>query len=183
MAFNKILNLALIILFIASASTAFAETDVPASLQVALFYKIFDFDNTLSEIPGQEIVIGIFYEPDNPQSKLSEEEIKDNFSRLSGRKINDKSVVIKDITNVEQLHGLDIVYVTPGTDSSISQIVEKCHINKILSISGVEEYAHEGLAITIGLRDQKPRIIINKTSADLSGAKLSSKILSLAEIL
>lgn len=167
----------------AFVATAFAQMDVPASLQVALFYKIFDFDQSLAETPGQEVIIGIFYDPDNPQSRQAKEEIKNNFSALSDRKIGGKSVVIKEITAVEQVHDINILYVTPGNDSSISEIVKKCNMYKILGISGVNEYVQEGLAITISLNDQKPRIIINRSSAELCGAKLSSKIMVLAQII
>ena len=157
--------------------------DVPASLQVALFYKIFDFDRNLTETTGQGIIIGVFYNPQDSQSKQAKEEIKEDFSKLSAIKIGDKSVVIKEIATTEQMQGINIVYVTPGNDSSISEIVEKCHLYKVLSISGVEEYVKEGLAIAIKLENQKPRIIINRASAELSGANLSSKILSLAQII
>ena len=63
------------------------------------------------------------------------------------------------------------------------EIVKKCHLYKILGISGVEGYVQEGLAIAIELNDQKPKIIINKAGAELCGAKLSSKILALAKII
>jgi hypothetical protein len=162
---------------------AFADMAVPANLQVALFYKIFDFDQNLAESAGPEIVIGIFYNPDDPQSKQIKEEIKEDFSMLSDKEIGGKGVVIKEIISLEQLQGIDIVYVTPGNDASISDIVEKCHAYKILGITAVEEYAQKGLAIAIRLEDQKPKIIINKSGAEQSGAKLSSKILSLAEII
>ena len=171
------------ILFIAFMTTAFAEMKVPASLQVALFYKIFDFDRNLTEGSGQKVVIGIFYNPNNSRSSLANEEIKEDFSQLSDRKIAGKSIVIKEITAVEQLHNINILYVTPGNDSSISKIVKQCYKDKTLGISGVKEYVQEGLAIAIGVEDQKPRIIINKTSVELSGAKLSSKLLALAQII
>lgn len=180
---EKILSLTIAILFIVLMATSFADMDVPANLQVALFFKIFDFDRNLTETPGQEVVIGIFYDPNNPQSSQAKEEIKKNFSKLSDKKIGDKSVVIREITTVGQLHDINIVYVTPGDDSFISEIVKKCHMYKILGITGVEEYVQEGLAIAIELNDQKPRIIINKAGAELCGAKLSSKILSLAQII
>lgn len=180
---KKILMLILALLLITFQAVAFADMDVPASLQVALFYKIFDFDRTLTESAGQEVVIGIFYDPGNSQSKLAEEDIKENFSKLSDRKIGDKSVVIKEISALSQLQGINIVYVTPGSDSFISGIVSKCHADKILSVSGVGDYVQKGLAIAIDLNDQKPRIVINKTGAELSGADLSSKILALAKII
>lgn len=180
---KRILSGTIIILFITFAVRAFAEMEVPASLQVALFYKIFDFDQTLTGTTGQEIVIGIFYNPQDSQSKQDKEEIIENFSRLSAVKIGDASVVTKEITSVDQLHDINIVYVTSGNDPSISEIIEKCHMYKILSISGVEKYVREGLGIAIKLENRRPKIIINRASAELSGAVLSSKILSLAQII
>jgi hypothetical protein len=180
---KKILSLIIVIFLITSAAPAFAQMDVPASLQVALFYKIFDFDRNLTETAGQEIVIGIFYDPNTPRSKQAKQEIEENFSKLSERKIGGKSVIIREITAVEQLRGINIVYVTPGNDASINEIVKKCHLYKTLGVSGVEEYAQKGLAIAIELNDQKPRIIINKSGAELCGANLSSKIMALAQII
>ena len=180
---KRILSLTTAILFIALMAPAFAEMDVPANLQVALFYKIFDFDRSLTEASGQKVVIGIFYNPNNSRSSQAEEEIKENFSELSDRKIGGKRIVIKEITAVEQVHNVDIVYVTPGNDSSISRIIKECYRDKILGISGVEKYAEEGLAIAIELNDQKPKIVINKTGVESSGTKLSSKLLALAQII
>ena len=180
---KKILNLTIAILFIAFMVTAFADMDVPANLQVALFYKIFDFDRSLTEGAGQEVVIGIFYNPNNSQSTQAKEEIKENFSQLSDRKIAGKSIVIKEITAVEQLHNINILYVTPGNDSSISKIVKQCYRDKTLAITGVKEYVEEGLTIAIELNDQKPKIVINKTGVESSGTKLSSKLLALAQII
>jgi YfiR/HmsC-like len=180
---KKILSLAIAILFVSFTLAAFADVDVPANLQAALFYKIFDFDENLTETSGPEIVVGIFYNPGNPRSEQAKDEIKENFSILSGKEISGKSVVIKEIASLEQLRDIDIVYVTLGNDASIDEIVKICHAYKILGITDVAEYAQKGLAIALRLEDQKPKIIINKNSAEQSGAKLSSKILSLAEII
>ncbi len=178
-----VFNLIIFIIVLTFAETAFAGMNVPANLQVALFYKIFDFDENLTESPGQQIVIGIFFDPANSESIQAKNEIKDNFAKLADMKIGNKNVVIREITAVKDLHDINIVYVTPGVSSSLSDIIKKCDTYKILGISGVEQYVQDGLAIAIKLNDQKPRIIINKTSAEQCGAKLSSKIMSLAQII
>jgi len=174
----------MIIILTAFSVTAYAAgMEVPANLQVALFYKIFDFDQSLMESADSQITIGIYYDPSIPESNQAKNEIEGNFVKLSDKKIGDKSVVIREITDIGDLHDINIVYVTPGLDLSISAIIAKCNSYKILGISGVEAYVQAGLAIAIELNDQKPQIIINKSGAQLSGVKLSSKILALAKIL
>lgn len=173
----------LAILFVTAQTFSFAANNVPAPLQVALFYKIFQFDGNLTESDGVDIKIGIFYNPDNSQSKTIKDEIIYNFTKLSARKIGDRSISIVELTDIDQIKDIHVIYVAPGNDAFIKAIVEKCNKYKILGISGVEEYTQQGLAIAIGLKDQKPVIIINKTAAELSGAKLSSKIMVLAQII
>lgn len=180
---KKTLSFTILFLLMILMATVYADMQVPASLQVALFYKIFDFDQSLTESASQQIVIGIFYDPNDPQSVQVKNEIKENFTDLAEKKIGDKNVTVSEITTLEQLKAVNIVYVTPGVDSSIAGIIRECQEYKVLGISGVEKYARKGVVITIGLVDQKPKIIINKKSADLDGVKLSSKILAIAEII
>ncbi|MDE2009261.1 MAG: YfiR family protein [Candidatus Omnitrophica bacterium] len=180
---KKIFILTVVALGMTLQVIASAAMAVPADLQVALFYKIFDFDQSLSVQTGQEIVIGIFYDPNDPQSKEAKEEVEQSFSGVSDKAIAGKRAVIKEITSVDQLDGVNIIYVTPGNDSSIKEIVRKCETDKIFGISATEAYARQGLALAIGVENNRPKIIVNRATLGLSGVKLSSQLLALAQII
>lgn len=162
--------------------TACAQMAVPAQLQAALFYKIFDFDETLSSSSGP-ITIGIYYDPNNSASQEGKDAIEQAFLDLSNQTVAGRHVLIKSITDLGQIRGLDIVYVTPGNDSVIKEIVKACEANKIFGISGTEAYAQMGLPVAIGAQNNKPKIIVNRSQAAICGVKLSSKLLALARLI
>jgi hypothetical protein len=180
---KKTFLLTAVILGLTFNAAVFAQKTVPAALQAALFYKIFDFDESLSESSGPQIIIGIFYDPNNDKSTQAKEDMKQAFLDLSDKTIGGKKVLIKEITDASQLTGLNIIYVTPGNDSLILDIVKKCEAGKVFGITGTEDYVRKGLPVAVAVENNKAKIIVNRTQAALCGVKLSSKLLALAQLI
>lgn len=174
----------IVILALLCVPAGFADTGVSAELQVALFYKIFDFDESLFDLKGPSIIVGIIYDAADPESREAGKQIAQAFSQVSDRTIAGKQAVIKEITAADALpDGINILYVAPGNDSRIAEIVKCCQKSKIFGISGLEQYARDGLPVAIGVENNKPKIIVNQAQSALCGVKLSSKLLALAKIL
>lgn len=180
---KKRLSAVLIFLGLSILPAAFADMDVPVSLQVALFYKIFEFDQTLADVKTPTVNLGIFYNPLDAGSVQAKEAIKSDFLKLGGVAISGKNILVEEITSPRQLGGMNIVYVTPGSDSFIQDIVHQCNEYGMLSISGVAKYISQGLTLVIIRENKKPKIVINGIALKGCGVKLSSKLLALAKII
>ncbi|RKZ30104.1 hypothetical protein DRQ33_08170, partial [bacterium] len=75
------------------------------------------------------------------------------------------------------------LYITPGFDNNLSQILDICSENNILSMTGVPSYAESGTAIGLGIKNDKPEIIINLKVSKQIGADFSADILKLARVI
>ena len=67
-------------------------------------------------------------------------------------------------------------------ERNVAEIATITRRRGIRSITGVPEYVEPGIAVGIGLRNNRPLIIINFLGAQAEGASFSSKLLSLARI-
>ena len=166
-----------------SAGAFAANMALPAKLQVALFYKIFSYDRRLKASPKEELLLGVFFVPGNNISEAGKDEILDEFGKLSDNTIANKRITVQELSSLESIKGLDIVYVTRGNERLIDDIVATCNEHKVLGIAGGEEYAQKGLAVSLGIESGKPVIIINQNGAKACGANFSSQLLSLARII
>jgi hypothetical protein len=68
-------------------------------------------------------------------------------------------------------------------DLQIESVRTICAKNSIVSLTGVAEYVNEGVAVGIGIKNKRPKILINLHSAIHSGADFSSELLNLAQVL
>ena len=159
------------------------SAEVPAKLQAALLFKVFNFDKNLKEASGNDIKIGVLFAEGNADSEKNKGDILGAFGAMSDKKIGGKGISVEEFSSVDSISNYNVVYVTTGFDDQIDAIIESCKSNKVLGVSGVEDYAKKGLALAIALEGGKPKICINKSGAEACGAKFSSQIMSLAKVL
>jgi hypothetical protein len=76
-----------------------------------------------------------------------------------------------------------LIYVAPLRAYDVTKISNLSKKLKILTLTGVNEYIDFGLSITIGVKGDKPQIIINLPSAKAEGADFSSQLLKLATVI
>src|SRR5207248_1488455 len=76
----------------------------------------------------------------------------------------------------------DVVYVTPMRAIDIAEIGRICRAHHLHTVTGVPEYVEAGLAVGIGLRRDRPLIIVNLEQARAEGAAFSAELLALARI-
>jgi hypothetical protein len=76
----------------------------------------------------------------------------------------------------------NLLYVTPLRAIDIADIGRTARVRGIRTVTGVPEYVELGVAVGIGLRNNRPLIIINLAAARAEGSAFSSQLLSLARI-
>lgn len=161
---------------------AFAAPMVPAQIQAALLGKIFALESRLQGKSNAELVMGVYYKDSDAESKKVQGDIIKMFTAMAG-KLPGKPVSVKAITSIDEIAGLDIVYVTPGCEADLDAIIAACNDSQVLGVCGVEEYAKSGLALAIGIAAGKPKIFINKSAAEATGAKFVDQIVAIAKMI
>jgi hypothetical protein len=175
---------------------------VPVSVQVPLFMKILTSDRNLKTRAGKEIVVGIIYREKFRQSLNVKDEFLKFVEQNNIKKFNDipirfVPIDIGDGSNLKDTisrysqspategngNNVDILYVTPVRVLEIKTITDISRTQKILTLTGVPEYVESGLSVSIGIRAEKPLIIINLLGAKSEGAGFSSQLLKLAKVL
>ena len=186
------MKVALVVILLCCLSRVLAqEIAVPVDVQATLLLKTLTFDRNLKARVGQELVIGVLYQ----RMFKTSNNIKDDWLRaISEAKVPTmiglpyRSVAI-DAHNDDQLlaelvaQGVDVLYLTPLRAVDLKGITGICRDRQILTLTGVPEYVDSGIAVGIGIKGERPQIIINLNAARTAGADFSSQLLKLAKVL
>ena len=172
--------------------SAFADNgEVPVDLQIKLILTALTYDKNLETRANGELNIGILYFPESPQSKQEAdlfaktlEGFKDK--KISGRSFNgtlltyaDNGELSKKITEQK----IDVIYIAQGEKEMIERVLKVTQSGKILSCCGKAEYVSIcGVTMAVGLKNKKPKLYLNLSSAKNEGADFSAKLLRVAEI-
>jgi hypothetical protein len=154
------------------ATATAEEMPVPAGLQVALLKKIFEYDRTLSSTDG--VVLALVHQ--EPESPLTRELLKE----FQAGGIRAQAIPEGELgASVASAH---VLYVMPGVDTGPVQAW--CERNKVLSVSGLPELVSAGkVAVGIGLKDQKPEILVHIRRVKSEGHDLAAALLNLATVI
>jgi YfiR/HmsC-like len=165
------------------------EPDLAMSVQYPLLLKILQFDRNLSSRAGQEIVIGVVYQGRFRASARACEEIHRAAQVAGAERLAEKRISVVEL-NLERVNlkqaldslNVDVAYVTPLRATDIKTITDVTRDLHITTITGVEQYVHDGLAVGLGIWQEKPRVLVNLEASRAEGADFSSQLLSLAQV-
>lgn len=182
----------LFLLFIGVDSASYAqEMSAPVSAQVSLFTKILSFERITRSKVSNELVVLVLYQKNfrnslNAKNAVEKQLDGKSLSEFSGASAKVLTFALDSDSDLRQFlsrNKVNFIYVAPLRAYDIDNIISISRSKKILTGSGVAEYVNNGLSIGIGVRSEKPEIIINLTAAKLEGAELSSQLLKMARII
>ena len=166
------------------------EMLVPPGLQIPLIFKILTYDRELTNRVGDELTMAVLFSSANRDSVQARDESLAILDKLSGKTV--KTVPIRftsvDYTSPEALSqiierdGIDVLYVAPGLSDHIAQVVRISQERRIITVTGVPEYVNQGLAVGIGLRQDKPQILINLDASKQGGSVFDASLLRIAKV-
>lgn len=112
---------------------------------------------------------------------------KDPFGKaldetLAGKKVGERSVELIRARRVQELEGCQVVFISSGETSHVSEVVAALHGRGALLVGESEEFAGTGGTIQFFLQDNRVRFAINPEAANRVGLKISSKLLALATV-
>ncbi len=179
-----------VLVLAAGLGAAAQEMPVPADLQGRIFVKVLLFDRTFERRTAGGFVVAVLYQEGFRRSFLAKEEFAAGVADWGGQAPG--SVAFRcafidvdrtpDLPGALAAAGADIVYVAPLRSYDVGLIARAARDLRLPAFTGVPEYLEAGLAVSLDLRDEKPRILINLRAAKEAGADFDSQILSLARI-
>ncbi len=164
---------------------------LPAPLQYQLFLKILKYDRNLTAKMQPEFVIGILYQSGFRNSEQAMEAFRKAVQATGQKEFPDVSIkpVPIDLDGEPDLEKtlvsgkVGLIYVAPLRGYDLKAITSLSHARKVITLTGVPEYAEKGLAVGVGLKGESPEIIINLPAAREEGSDFSSSLLKLARVI
>lgn len=181
---------ALLVLCAGATTLAAQEMAVPVETQVPILAKILEFNRKLAGGQEGELVIGILYQRRYRTSVNVADEVQQAVKRLpagvvQGRKIRTVAIALDeqaDLAAVLRSEEIDVLYVAPLRAADLNALRATCRASQVTTVTGVPEYVERGLAIGIGVKGERPEIVINLDASRAEGAELNAQVLRIARI-
>lgn len=190
-AFVSVVTTTVLVLALLVHGARTQEMAVPVSIQVPLLMKVISTDRKLKERSGNELVIGVFYQPRFRASAETMESFIDAAGPSPTPPVAGQSVRVLPIPIDEQpdwdtliaSNELDICYIAPLRALGIAGLLPAARSQRAATCTGVLEYVEAGVSIGFDSRGGKPQIVINMSAAKAEGIDFSSQLLKLARII
>ena len=165
--------------------------NVPPELQAKLFLTALTYDKHLEKRAHAQVDIGILYFPESLQSKEEALNLSKTLEGFKDKKISGRSFHTVILTydgngglkkKIVDEH-IDVLFIARGEKQLVEEVLKVTQSEKILSCTSKAEYVTTcGVTMAVGLKDNKPKIYLNLSSAKREGADFSAKFLRVAEI-
>jgi hypothetical protein len=164
---------------------------LPAELQVPLILKILTYDRQFEAKAKKEVAIGIVFDPADAASGKAAEQVSDTLYKFSGKTV--KKLPLKyylvEFTSEAELEatvkkrGINVLYLCPGITKSLQSVIKISQAQSITTATGVPDYVRRGVAVGIGVFQDKPQILINLPSSKSEGSEFDASLLQIATVL
>jgi len=161
------------------------DMDVPVQIQVALFLKVLTFDRNLVVSPASEIVVGVVFQSGN-RSSVNAKNVAMTALQAAGKRRKIRAIAI-DLDRETLLTALpryrpSVLYVAPLRAVEIGDLATIARDANVTTVTGVPQYVALGLAVSVRLQGERPKLVINAEAAKAEGADFSAELLKLAHI-
>jgi hypothetical protein len=164
-------------LFFAGIITSFAQAPLNRGYQVKAVF-LFNFTQFVDWPPrafpeaNSPLIIGILgNDPFGPYLDAT----------VANENIKGHPLVVRRSHEVEDLEQCQILYISPSF-KNIEKLISKLNGRSILTVSDAPNFIQQGGMIKFLTVDNKIHLQINPKKAEAAGISISSKLLSLAEI-
>ncbi|MGA9356433.1 MAG: YfiR family protein [Terriglobales bacterium] len=98
----------------------------------------------------------------------------------SDKVVNGHKLLVDQVADVAAARSCHILFVASSKKADMKQILESLRGADVLTVGDTKGFAKLGGMINFVLEDNRVRFEVNKTAAEQTGMKISSKLLSLA---
>ena len=188
---GKAFGMGCLMLFLGLRLLSAQEMSLPSPLQYQLFLKILKYDRNLTAKMQAELVIGVLYQSGFRNSRQAMESFREAVQKTAQKEFPNVSIRTvpidldgePDLENTLVSGKVGLIYVAPLRAYDLKAITSLSHSRKVITLTGVPEYAEKGLAVGVGLKGESPEIIINLPAAREEGSDFSSSLLKLARVI
>ena len=190
--YSRVLALGgIVMLLLAAFRPAYQEMEAPISVQNSVFLKALSFDKQFNIRIQEKIVIGVVYQELYRPSLNAQKEYLSLQESLVGKRVKGRFVELVPIVLdnegqwKEQLlkNDVNVIYITPLRSFDLSSLTDFSREQKLITFTGVRNQCAQGVSTAIGMRGNKPQIIINLEAAKMEGTEYSSQLLKLAKVI
>ncbi len=103
-------------------------------------------------------------------------------SILKDRKVIDKPIEVKEITNIEEAFNSEILFIAQGQGDKLNAMLDKCSGKAILIITEEKKMSTHGASINIYEKDSHLRFELNDVTIKREGFKVSNQLYELATV-
>ena len=162
---------------------------LPLADQWRLYDNIMSFDRLFEDRAEDGIVVGVLYQSRYRPSARVREDLEqmdeDGVLNLAGRKVR---LVPIEFTTARELERrlveteADVLYIAPLRGAAMQELTALSDEYDVCTLTGVPDYVRLGIAVGLGLRGERPEILVNLGSSRDQGMDLSSQLLRIATV-
>jgi hypothetical protein len=171
------LRLALMLALLAGARGGFAENALPEPQVKAAFLvnfpKYVDWPADAFAETNSPIIV----------ATLGETDLGDHLREMiQGRTVNGRPLHFKVIAENDPGRDFHILFIPDLARRRLPAVLEKLKDSPVLTVGETDDFLARGGVINLTRRDQKVRLEVNLPAARQAGLKISSKLLSVADV-
>ena len=129
-------------------------------------------DWPLSALPNENSALNFCIIGNSPMNPV--------IQSLAGKSVKNRRVSVREITQIEELNGCNILFVNASMKAQLHRILAAAPSRSLLTVSDDRSFAAAGGIIEFIPAGEKIRFQINHRAARQSNLKISSRLLSLA---
>ena len=161
---------------------------MPIALQVELLSKVVAYDrNFAARVQGSVQVLILTRAGDSTSEHVARhlEASFDRLERLGNLPQAHRAAHFQDAASLSKLcreRSIDIVYLTPGLEDQLPQIVAALTGLDLLSVSANPAHVQARVVLGFDLVSGKPKLLVHLGQAKLQGVAFRSDLLKLARV-
>lgn len=175
---RKFQLLGLLIGFSCATQPAIPQPSAPSEIQVKAAFLV-NFPKYV-EWPADA-----FPDTNSPiiLATLGETDLGDEIRKMvQGRTVNGRPLRFKVITESDPARDYHILFIPDSARRRLPVALEKLKVTIVLTVGESDDFLARGGVINLARREQKVRLEVNLTAAKQAGLKISSKLLSVADV-
>jgi hypothetical protein len=159
--------------------------------QVAMLLRALTYEERLTGRAGLDVHVGIVGRANDAPSDRSVMAMSLAFQALGnvyvqGLPVKNSPLVYQDpqaFAALLERRGIDVVYVCPGLERELAQILEITRKRQVLSIGGKQDHVQQGASIGVFPVDGDLTMFVNLAATREEGASFAPAFLRLARVL
>jgi hypothetical protein len=156
----------------------FADQQKPGEYQIKAAY-LYNFINFI-DWPNES---NFYNSPSLNLCIFGDDPFGNNLDDIRNEIVRGKKITVKYTNSLDKLRSCNILFIPASERNHVLQILKLISNSNVLTVSDVEESAHQGVIISFFVEQKKVRFAINIEAARRAGFKISAKLLKLSKII